>query len=173
MRRISFIYTVGVIFLFVASNTAASDRSLSDRVEEENKQTSTPDGVVEQQDSVLNLNILVVEDNPVNQMIMKKILGAQGHEFQLAEDGVKAVEASKSVRYDLILMDCQMPNMDGFEATRLIRSEDNLNKDTPIIAVTANAMEADRMRCLNAGMNDYLKKPVKPNMIDNAIRRWA
>ncbi|MCG8671047.1 MAG: response regulator [Pseudomonadales bacterium] len=127
----------------------------------------------EQVDNLRPLNILVVEDNPVNQMIMKKILGSLGHEFSVADDGVQAVAASKEQHYDLILMDCQMPNMDGFEATRLIRSEDNQNRATPIIAVTANAMEADRERCLAAGMNDYLKKPVKPAMIDDALHRWA
>ena len=86
---------------------------------------------------------------------------------------MQAVAASKEHHYDLILMDCQMPNMDGFEATRLIRGEENQNQATPIIAVTANAMEADRERCLAAGMNDYLKKPVKPAMIDDALHRWT
>lgn len=119
-----------------------------------------------------SLNILIVEDNPVNQMIMKKIMASLGHHYELAEDGERAVMAAEKQLFDLILMDCQMPVMDGFEATRRIRKAVSLNSKTPIIAVTANAMEGDRQRCLDAGMDDYIKKPVKPRMIDEALQHW-
>ena len=119
------------------------------------------------------LNILIVEDNPVNQMIMKTIMASLGHRYELAEDGERAVVAAKQQHFDLILMDCQMPVMDGFEATRQIRKSVALNAKTPIIAVTANAMEGDRQRCLDAGMDDYIKKPVKPRVIDEALQHWV
>lgn len=119
------------------------------------------------------LHILIVEDNNVNQLVMKKIVTSLGHQFTLAADGVEAVHAAQQQRYDLILMDCQMPNMDGFDATRCIRQECPLNQATPIVAVTANAMEGDRQRCLDAGMNDYVKKPVKPVMIKQVIAQWV
>ena len=89
-----------------------------------------------------------------------------------AADGQEAVELCQGERFDLILMDCQMPIMDGFEATRAIRQSNNPNHDVPIIAVTANVMSGDRERCLEAGMNDYVKKPIKIGVIRERIFYW-
>jgi signal transduction histidine kinase/CheY-like chemotaxis protein len=113
--------------------------------------------------------ILVVEDNAVNQMVMKKILESLGWTYCIANNGVEAVEKAREKPFALILMDCQMPVMDGFAATESIRAGDNLNQATPIVAVTANATDQDRDHCMASGMNDYLKKPFKPNDIKRII----
>ncbi|MCB1019993.1 MAG: response regulator [Acidobacteria bacterium] len=117
---------------------------------------------------VRGLRVLVAEDNPVNQRIALKMLDRLGHDAGLAVNGREAVERSRADHFDLILMDCQMPEMDGFQATRQIRREGNA---APIIALTANALEGDRQRCLAAGMNDYLAKPIDLRGLDEAIRR--
>jgi len=108
------------------------------------------------------LNILVVEDNVVNQMVIDELLNSFGHTTVLAENGQQALERLEQGGIDLILMDCQMPVMDGFEATRQIRSIEKQRglPRMPIIAVTSNAIKGDRERCINAGMDDYISKPV-------------
>jgi PAS domain S-box-containing protein len=103
---------------------------------------------------------LLVEDNKINQKVSKKILEKKGFIVEIAENGEKAVAAIKKNEYDVILMDVQMPVMDGLSATRKIRSDKKISKNIPIIAMTANAMKGDREKCLAAGMNDYLSKPV-------------
>ena len=118
------------------------------------------------------LNILLAEDNKMNQKVATNMLKKIGHSFQIAENGKKAVEEFKKNNYDLILMDGQMPVMDGFEATKQIREIEN-NSNSPkhihIIALTANAMKGDRERFLAAGMDDYLTKPVKKDALAKAI----
>ena len=106
-------------------------------------------------------HVLVVEDNPVNQKVALGMLKSLGCHYAVAADGIEGVEAIKMGNYDLVLMDCQMPLLDGFEATRLIREweDDQEAEPNTIIAVTANALEDDRQRCVDAGMNDYLPKP--------------
>jgi signal transduction histidine kinase/ActR/RegA family two-component response regulator len=117
--------------------------------------------------------ILLVEDNPVNQKIAGVVLKKAGWSYELAEDGRRAVEIARAERFDLILMDCQMPGMDGFEATRRIRSSDGLTpRDVPIVALTANAFEADREACRSAGMDDFLAKPFKAAELVQLIERW-
>ncbi len=118
------------------------------------------------------LTALIVEDNAVNQMVLKGMLKKQGFEVFTAENGAKALEIIEKQRVDCILMDCQMPIMDGFEATERIRSLETHNGQVPIIAVTANAMSQDKERCLHVGMNDYLSKPVKANQLNNTLSRW-
>lgn len=106
--------------------------------------------------------VLVIEDNPVNLQVLRTMLEVIGCEVDSATDGCEGVDAALAGEYDLIFMDCQMPGMDGYEATRCIRSEEQANgKDetVPIVALTANAMTGDRERCLGAGMTDYLSKP--------------
>ena len=105
------------------------------------------------------LRILLVEDHPINQKLATLLLQRQGYAVEIAENGVKALEASSRSTYALILMDLQMPVMNGFEATRLIRAGDGPNKHTPIVALTANAMQSDKDMCLDAGMDDFLTKP--------------
>ena len=107
-----------------------------------------------------NLNILVVEDNLTNQKIVSKILKLHNNDCNLAVNGQEALEAVKNKDYDLILMDCHMPVMDGYQSTMAIRRLKGSKKDTPIIAMTANAMEGDQEKCRAAGMDDYLSKPI-------------
>ncbi len=113
--------------------------------------------------------ILVAEDNPVNQEVAKAMLSKLGMETTIAADGKHAVELVYSNPFDIILMDCQMPVMDGFEATSKIREQFG---DIPIIALTANATEGDRTRCLNAGMNDFLSKPYSIDQLQQKISDW-
>ena len=119
-------------------------------------------------------NALVVEDNPVNQMIARKILENMGLTVDIADDGAQAIEAASVTEFDLILMDCQMPGMDGLEATRRIRAFEYEHHRRPaaVLALTANAMAGDRERCLQAGMNDYLSKPVKREILAGKVRFW-
>ena len=121
----------------------------------------------------IHARVLVVEDNPVNQQVTIRILQKAGYRCDVASNGLEAVEAVESLPYDLVLMDCQMPEMDGFEATKVIRAyEQNLPRHLPIIAMTANAMQGDREHCLDAGMDDYLSKPVKPGELIEMLEQW-
>ena len=128
--------------------------------------------------------VLVVEDNRVNQEVCLAMLRRLGCEAQVAGDGKAGVKAVMTGEFDLVLMDCHMPEMDGYEATSAIRArEAELNvllregglsaRRMPIVALTANAMEGDRERCLAAGMDDYLTKPFKKERLEEAIERWA
>ncbi len=114
--------------------------------------------------------ILMAEDNQINQRVGKLILQRAGFNIDLVGDGREALEAHKTRPYDLILMDCQMPIMDGFEASRQIRS---LEQQQPvIIAVTANALVGEREKCLNAGMDDYLSKPFQAEQLVAVVKKW-
>ncbi len=147
--------------------------------------------------------ILVVEDNPVNQKLAVRLLEKLGYRADIAANGFEAVTAAERIPYALILMDCQMPEMDGFEATKLIRERELVRSvgdetspalpcaptydpsapsagpshsfrfHTPIIAMTANAMQGDRERCLEVGMDDYISKPIKPDLLKLALERWV
>ena len=119
------------------------------------------------------MNVLVVEDNPVNQMVIEELMLAAGHTVALAENGEEALERIAAEKIDLVLMDCQMPVMDGFEATMKIREleAENGTPRLPIIAVTANAIMGDRERCLDAGMDDYVTKPIDNKKLEEAILR--
>lgn len=118
--------------------------------------------------------VLVVEDNFVNQKLATTWLMGWGMPHVVANHGQEALDLVRSRSFDLILMDCQMPVMDGFEATRRIRNlPDPRSRSTPIIAMTANAIEGDRERCLDAGMDDYVSKPISPPILRAAIERWG
>lgn len=112
--------------------------------------------------STEKLHLLLVEDNPVNQKISGAMLKKAGYTFDIAANGLECLEMVGKKTYDIILMDCQMPKMDGYEATRQIRQMPKV-RNTPIIGVTANALEGDREKCLNAGMDVYLSKPFQYN----------
>jgi CheY-like chemotaxis protein len=117
--------------------------------------------------------VLVVEDNPVNQKVAQLHLKKLGYSSDLAANGAEAVAALCHTRYDLVFMDQQMPQMDGLEATRTIRSSDKiLNPEVPIIAMTANALKGDKEKCIEAGMNDYLAKPINAETIRTKIEKW-
>jgi PAS domain S-box-containing protein len=120
------------------------------------------------------LRVLVAEDNQINQMVAIKILRKCGYKADAVANGAEAIEAIRQIPYDLILMDCQMPEMDGFEATRRIRNGDagSRNAGLPIVAMTAHAMKGDRERCLESGMNDYLPKPVQPAVLGQTLAKW-
>jgi PAS domain S-box-containing protein len=116
--------------------------------------------------------ILLVEDNEINCKVEGATLARLGYRPDVACDGVEAVKAAAAKLYDIILMDCQMPGMDGFEATRLIREAEEEGRHVPIVALTANATASDRDRCLAAGMDDYLAKPVRPAALRRTLDRW-
>ena len=117
--------------------------------------------------------VLLVEDNDINQMVATGILSSLGYHADVAGDGREACDLAAAHPYDAILMDCRMPRMDGFAATRAIRErEQPTGRHTPIIAMTASALVADKERCLAAGMDDYLAKPVNPAELDDTLRRW-
>ena len=118
------------------------------------------------------LRVLVAEDNAVNTKLAVMLLGRLGCKVQTAANGVEALAAMTRGPVDVVLMDCEMPDMNGFEATREIRRREGDRAHTPIIAMTANAMDTDRQRCLDAGMDDYLSKPVRAPLLRAALERW-
>jgi CheY-like chemotaxis protein len=119
-------------------------------------------------------NILLVEDNLINQQVALGILQIQGYDVTVANNGKEALDAHEHGNFDLILMDCHMPEMDGFEATREIRGRErsSTGKRVPIVALTANAMAQDREECLNAGMDDHLSKPFTMQTLQDMLNRW-
>jgi CheY-like chemotaxis protein len=118
--------------------------------------------------------LLLVEDNPVNQRLAVILLEKLGHHVDTAVNGNEALKALAQSRYDVVLMDCRMPMMDGYETTRIIRrgGAGVLDPRVPIIAMTANAMIGDRELVLEAGMDDYLAKPVNPKTLEETLQRW-
>ena len=128
-------------------------------------------------DGAPSLDVLLAEDNPVNQLVAKRMLETLGHRVRIAVDGAEAIRFSAETRFDLILMDMQMPGVDGLQATRAIRARAVAATDPrpapPIIALTANAMQGDAERCLEAGMSDFLAKPVRRDTLVAMIARWT
>lgn len=118
-----------------------------------------------------SLDILLVEDNIMNQRLVEKMLTRAGYKVDIANNGREALEQVKSQNYHIVLMDIQMPVMDGIEATTAIRAEGFA--DIPIVAITASAFESDKAKCLDAGMNDFLPKPIKRTEVFNMINKWV
>jgi CheY-like chemotaxis protein/HPt (histidine-containing phosphotransfer) domain-containing protein len=117
-----------------------------------------------------SLRVLLAEDNPVNQTLAMRILEKLGHKVQVVNNGREALERSQAEEFDLILMDVQMPEMDGLEATTAIRAaESHTGKHVPIVAMTAHAMKGDREKCLSAGMDGYLSKPIRTDELMRAM----
>lgn len=115
--------------------------------------------------------ILIVEDNIVNQKVVVGMLKKLGYSYDIANNGKEALDIIKTKKYDLVFMDCQMPVMDGFIATQKLR-EDNYTKNLTIVAMTANAMEGDKENCINAGMNDYISKPINKQSLSEVLTKW-
>jgi CheY-like chemotaxis protein len=116
--------------------------------------------------------VLLAEDNPINQSLALRLLQKLGCRVDVAGNGREAVAAAARADYALIFMDCQMPEMDGFEATAAIRKAESASGRVPIIALTASAMQGDREACLGAGMDDYLSKPLRFGDLERALRHW-
>jgi CheY-like chemotaxis protein/HPt (histidine-containing phosphotransfer) domain-containing protein len=123
----------------------------------------------------LPLHLLLADDNVVNQKVARRLFEQMGYHLDVAADGFEALQAIQKQNYGIVFMDVQMPEMDGLEATRQIRQLEQTQQRTPciIIAMTASAMIGDRERCLAAGMNDYLAKPVRLEAVQDAIERWG
>jgi CheY-like chemotaxis protein len=117
--------------------------------------------------------ILVAEDNEVNQILAIRMLERRGYRAEAVGDGRQAVQALKGHRYAAVLMDCQMPELDGYDTTSELRLWEGGGSHTPVIAMTAHALEGDREKCLASGMDDYLAKPLRPEELDRVLRRWA
>jgi CheY-like chemotaxis protein len=124
-------------------------------------------------EEVKRLRVLVVEDNSINQKVTLGYLEKAGHRVDVASNGVEAVSAVRAFPYDLVLMDMQMPEMDGLSATRAIRALGDERSKVVIIGLTANVMEVDREACLGAGMDDYLPKPVERRSLLERVARWG
>jgi two-component system, sensor histidine kinase and response regulator len=122
---------------------------------------------------MIELRILLAEDNAINRKLALKLLGKRGYNTHVAENGEDALSAWRQNTFDILLMDIQMPGMDGLELTQLIRSLEKPGSHIPIIAMTAHAMKGDRERCLDAGMDDYVTKPLRPEALFDAIERWS
>ncbi len=144
---------------------------------------ATPAALASTRERVVRLNqrqseadaalVLVVEDSPVNRLVAMHVLERCGFRAHVVNDGREALQALSTQHYDAVLMDCQMPDIDGYEATReLRRRESATGEHTPVIAMTAHAMTGDRERCLEAGMDDYIAKPVRSQTLNEVLRRW-
>ncbi len=135
--------------------------------------TPPPNGARRPQGSVPAPRVLLAEDNPVNQRVAVALLEKRGLEVDVAGDGREAVEMSQAREYAGIFMDCQMPGLDGYQATAEIRRRQGPRAHTPIIAMTAHSLTGDRERCLAAGMDDYLTKPLRAEALDDRVSRWV
>lgn len=156
----------GSSFHFTAAFDLLQDIDLKDHIKLDAVHTARGNGPGSEK-----LRILLVEDNPFNQKIASKLLAHMGYAVTIADNGQEALDRLSSERCDLILMDCQMPVMDGFTATRVIREREAQTsaRRMPIIAMTAHAMEGDRERCLNAGMDEYVPKPIEEEVLMETI----
>ncbi|MCP4676053.1 MAG: response regulator, partial [Deltaproteobacteria bacterium] len=121
------------------------------------------------------IKILLAEDNVVNTKVAVHLLEKMGYEVFAVENGLEVLETIEETNYSIILMDCQMPEMDGYEATRKIRNDTSgkFNPDIPIVALTANALKGEREKCLDVGMEDFINKPIVVKELREAIEKWA
>ncbi len=120
-----------------------------------------------------SLHILLVDDDPVNRRLVVELLAGDGHRVEAVGTGYEATEAFRDMPYDLVVMDIQMPQMDGLETARRIRESGHHRADVPIIVMTGRALDGDRDRCLQAGANDYIVKPVAPPVLLKKVRHWG
>jgi CheY-like chemotaxis protein len=125
--------------------------------------------------SASSFSILLAEDNPVNQKVAKRVLTHLGYQVDIVNNGLEAIKAIAEKSYDLILMDIQMPEMDGLETTRYIRKQESGSQLPPIaiVAMTANATDDDQNVCRDAGMSDYISKPIQIDKLKNMLQRYV
>lgn len=155
----------GSIFYFSIPSRPAAIDAIPVNLTKENTPTTSNEHINK------NLRILAVDDHPINSMFLKKLLNKIGlSNITLAENGIEAINLIEKESFDLIFMDCQMPELDGYQTTRLLRDK---KIKTPIIAVTANAMVGDREKCIKCGMDDYISKPIKLDELQNMLNKWS
>jgi len=159
-------------YLFDCLVTAMGE-SVSENLSATNSGTLITRHSLEENKSVAHTRVLIVEDNVVNQKVTKRQVEKLGYQADIAADGAEALKALDKISYDIVLMDCQMPVMDGYEATVEIRRREGESKHTTIIAMTANAMQGDREKCLAAGMDDYIGKPIRFAEFQEVLQRWV
>jgi CheY-like chemotaxis protein len=152
--------------LFDALQTVLSDR-LGRSVHQEHEDALRPANT-----NTRRARILVADDNATNQKVAVRMLQRLGYRGDVASTGAEAVSMLNSGHYDAVLMDCQMPDIDGYDAARQIRHNERGGRRVPIIAMTADAMPGERERCLAAGMDDYISKPVKLHVVAAVLERW-
>lgn len=157
----------------ILKDSLASLMPLHTESEGDHQRQSVPTDTVVSTQGHVPARVLLVEDNPVNQDVAVGMLEQLGCEVTLAANGQFAVEMGEAEKYDIVLMDCQMPTMDGYEATRRMKSEGALNAPTPVVALTANALEGDREKCLEAGMDDYVTKPIRTRVLSHMLDKWV
>ena len=157
----------------VNSSNLNTNQSNSAVPNESENQATSNDEFGLKQDS-LNQKIMIVEDNAINQKVLRHQLKCLGYKhITIAANGQEALDFLESVNYDLVLMDCQMPILDGYDATELLREREGSTKHTVIIAMTGHAMKGDREKCLEAGMDDYLTKPLNVDKLAATLKRWS
>ena len=144
------------------------------KLSKENQSKSVEKGEIDRAEnrSYAGCSVLIVDDNEINSLVAEGFLGKRGINPAMARSGEAALNLCRSKKFDLIFMDCMMPGMDGYEATRAIRRMDSENSKSVIIALTANAMRGDREKCLDSGMNDYLSKPLRNKELAFMLNRW-
>jgi signal transduction histidine kinase/ActR/RegA family two-component response regulator len=152
--------------------TVVMEVSIEPLLDNSAKPATAPVTAPKIQRTLQNLRILLVEDNLTNQKVAQLILKRMGYTADIANNGLEAVQAVEQHVYDIVLMDVQMPELDGLEATRRIHERWRLEQRPYIIAMTAHALQGDRETCLAAGMDDYIAKPVKPEVLSTAFKRW-
>jgi len=162
-----------VIAKAVGADEVAADAATTMGADTELAAATTEAADVQAEGSNGPIRILLAEDNAINALLTRTLLEAEGHTVDTVEDGVLAVEAMKTAKYDLIFMDMRMPNMDGLEATRKIRALPNVSKALPIVALTANAFDDDRNACFDSGMNDFMTKPVSAEELSEKVKDWT
>jgi CheY-like chemotaxis protein len=158
--------------IWVESGTSGSTFHFTARLERQSLATAARPVASAPTALRVGLRVLLAEDNRINQMVAKRVLERWGHDVVIAETGREAVAAHARQKFDVILMDVQMPEMNGFEATAAIRAAEGTSIEcTPIVAMTAHAMKGDRERCLAEGMDDYVSKPIDPAILAAVIDR--
>ena len=153
----------GSVFWFVLPLVVVPVQDAARRAEGESQPEAPPSG---------QGLVLVVDDNPVNQLVAARVVNQLGYATEVASGGEVALEAMAHTSFDAVLMDCQMPVMDGYQTTAEIRRREAGRRRVPIIAVTANTAQGNVEKCLASGMDDFLAKPIRPAVLDTTLRRW-